>query len=80
MELINMVNNDQVTIKAAAKQLGINYSTAKHIYKQHSLANDQQKDSDEFDFDPTPKKGSNSKTEAVIPTRTSQRLAQSLQN
>jgi molybdenum-dependent DNA-binding transcriptional regulator ModE len=32
-----MVNANKCTIKAAAKELGINYSTAKHIYKQHKL-------------------------------------------
>jgi molybdenum-dependent DNA-binding transcriptional regulator ModE len=36
--LVDLVNQNQCTIKAAAKQLGINYSTAKHIYKQHSLS------------------------------------------
>lgn len=36
-QLVNMVNQNQCTIKAAANQLGINYSTAKHIYKQHTL-------------------------------------------
>lgn len=36
--LVKLVNQNQCTIKAAAKQLGINYSTAKHIFKQHTLA------------------------------------------
>ena len=34
-ELVDLVNQKKCTIKAAAKQLDINYSTAKHIFKQH---------------------------------------------
>jgi len=33
-----MVVKENLTIKAAAKQLGVNYSTAKHIFKQHQKA------------------------------------------
>ena len=37
--LINIVQTQGVTIKKAAQMLSINYSTAKHIVKQHKLMN-----------------------------------------
>jgi hypothetical protein len=37
--LINIVQTQGVTIKKAAAMLSINYSTAKHIVKQHKLMN-----------------------------------------
>lgn len=37
--LINIVEVEGATIKKAANLLGINYSTAKHIIKQHKAAN-----------------------------------------
>jgi hypothetical protein len=37
--LIHIVQTQGVTIKKAAQMLSINYSTAKHIVKQHKLMN-----------------------------------------
>ena len=37
--LIDIVTNTELTIKEAAIKLNINYSTAKHIIKQHKLGN-----------------------------------------
>ncbi len=33
LDLLRLIEHDQLTIKEAAKRLGINYSTAKHIVK-----------------------------------------------
>lgn len=41
LDLIRLVCKEFNTIKDAATKLGINYSTAKHIIKQHQLAGDE---------------------------------------
>jgi hypothetical protein len=42
---LRLIDIDKLTIKNAAKELGLNYSTAKFIYKQHKTLEPSQFDS-----------------------------------